>query len=207
VGPAQAGPSVFRRTAVNRKWMAAAAVAAILALIIGAAVGRSIIPSDAKRKVAKPPAPVTFTEPTAGISLRYPASWTRLRSRDPQVPLVVALSPATSLSLRVSKSELTDVTLQTLPVVRGFTDDLVGADKRAQQLSTPQELSLGGLPAVRYRYAYPTQDGKTGAHVHYFIFKRDLMIQLVFQEVPSVSLPSVEPTFNRIAATLTSRPG
>jgi hypothetical protein len=187
--------------------MAAAAVAAILALIVGAAVGRSIIPSDTKRKVAKPPSPIRFSEPTAGISLSYPPGWTRLRSRDPQVPLVAALSPATSLSLRVSKSDLTDVTLQTLPVVRGFTDDLVGADKRAKQLSQPQDLSLAGLPAVRYRYVYPTADGKTGAHIHYFIFKKDLMIQLVFQQVPAASLPSVEPTFNRIAATLTSRPG
>jgi hypothetical protein len=187
--------------------MAAAAVAAVLALIVGAAVGRSIIPSDTKRKVAKPPAPIRFSEPTAGISLRYPASWTRLRSRDPQVPLVAALTPATSLSLRVSKSDLTDVTLQTLPVVRGFTDDLVGADKRTKLLSPPEDMSLGGLPAVRYRYTYPTQDRKTGAHVHYFLFKRDLMIQLVFQEVPSTLLSGVEPTFDRIAATLASRPG
>jgi hypothetical protein len=187
--------------------MVAAAVAAILALIVGAAVGRSIIPSDAKRKVATTPAPIRFSEPTAGISLRYPASWTRLRSRDAQVPLVAALSPATSLSLRVTKSDLTDVTLQTLPVVRGFTDELVAADKRAKQLSAPREMSLGGLPAVRYRYTYPTQNGTTGAHVHYFLFKGDKMIQLVFQEVPSSALASVEPTFNRIAATLTSRPG
>jgi hypothetical protein len=198
---------VFLRPAVNRKWMAAAAVAAILALIVGAAVGRSIIPSDAKRKLPAAPAPIRFSDPSSGIALRYPASWTRLNSRDPQVALVVALSPATSLSLRVSKSELTDVTLQTLPVVRGFTDDLVGADKRATQLTAPQELSLGGLPAVRYRYTYPTTAGARGAHVHYFLFKGDKMIQLVFQEVPDTALPSVEPTFNRIAATLTSRPG
>ena len=187
--------------------MAAAGVAAILALIVGAFVGRSIIPSDTKNKVAKAPAPIRFSDRTAGISLSYPPGWTRLRSRDPQVPLVAALSPATSLSLRVSKSELTDVTLQTLPVVRGFTDDLVRADKRAKLLSEPEDLALGGLPAVRYRYSYPTQDHKTGAHVHYFIFKRDLMLQLVFQEVPATALASVEPTFNRIAATLTSRPG
>jgi hypothetical protein len=187
--------------------MVAAGVAAILALIVGAAVGRSIIPSGAERKVATAPAPTRFTDPTARISLRFPASWTELNSRDPQVHLVAAASPATSLSLRVSKSELTDVTLQTLPVVRGFTDDLVAADKRAKVLSPPQELALGGLPAIRYRYSYKTQDGAIGAHVHYFIFKRDLMIQLVFQQVPSTSLPSVEPTFDRIAATLTSRPG
>lgn len=186
--------------------MVAAGVAAILALIVGAAVGRSIIPSDTKHKAAPvTPATTRFSDPASGISLRYPAIWARLRSRDPQVPLVAALSPATSLSLRVSKSQLTDVTVQTLPVVRGFTDDLVGADKRAQQLSEPKDLTIGGLPAVRYRYTYPTEDGKTGAHVHYFIFKRDLMLQLVFQQVPASDLAKFEPTFTRIAATLTSR--
>jgi hypothetical protein len=187
--------------------MAVAAVAAILALIVGAAVGRSIIPSDAKRKVATVPAPVSFTEATSGVSLRYPASWARLGSGDPQVALLAALSPATSLSLRVSKSQLTDVTAQTLPVVHGFTDELVGADQRTKQLSRPQDLVIAGLPAIRYRYTYPADRGKTGAHVHYFIFKRDLMIQLVFQQVPASDLPRVEPTFDRIAATLTSRRG
>jgi hypothetical protein len=187
--------------------MAAAGVAAILALIVGAAVGRSIIPSGTEDKVATTPAPATFSDPASGISIRYPASWTRLRSRAPQVPLVAALSPATSLSLRISKSELTDVTLQTLPVVRGFTDELVSADKRAKQLTAPDELSLGGLPAVRYRYTYPTKDNATGAHVHYFLFKGDRMIQLVFQQVPASELGSVEPTFSRIARSLVSKPG
>jgi len=186
--------------------MAGAAVAAILALIVGAAVGRSIIPSDAKRKAATAtPTTTRFFDPTSGISLRYPAVWARLRSRDPQVPLVAALSPATSLSLRVSKSQLTDVTPQTLPVVRGFTDDLVRADQRTKQLTQPKDLTIAGLPAVRYRYTYPTPDGNAGAHVHYFIFKHDLMIQLVFQQTPAGDLPKFEPTFNRIAATLASR--
>jgi hypothetical protein len=186
--------------------MVAAGVAAILALIVGAAVGRSIIPSDTKRKAATArPTTTRFSDPTSGVSLRYPEIWARLHSRDPQVPFVAALSPATSMSLRVSKSQLTDVTTQTLPVVRGFTDDLVGADERAQQLGEPKDLTIGGLPAIRYRYTYPTPDGNAGAHVHYFIFKHDLMIQLVFQQTPAGDLPKFEPTFNRIAATLASR--
>jgi hypothetical protein len=185
--------------------MVAAAAAAILALVIGAAVGRSIIPSGADRPTLTTPAPARFSDTDVGITLSYPAAWTRLRSRDPQVILVAALSPATSISLRVSKSQLKGVTQQTLPVVRQLTDDLIAADRRAKPLSAPEAVSVGGLPGYRYRYTYATADGKTGAHVHYFLFKHDLLLQLVFQALPASSLASVEPTFTRIAGTLVSR--
>jgi hypothetical protein len=195
---------MFARAIVNRKWMVAAGVAAILALIVGSLVGRSIIPSSAERKTATTPKPTRFTDPTAGISLKYPGDWARLRSRDPQVRLVAAESPATSLSLRVSKSDLADVTQRTLPIVRQFTDQLLRADARAQQLSAPEAISAGGLPGYRYRYTYSTNDGKTGAHVHYFLFKHGLLIQLVFQALPATTLATVEPAFDRIAASVTS---
>jgi hypothetical protein len=195
---------MLARAIVNRKWVVAAGVAAILALVVGSLVGRSIIPSSAERKVATTPKPTVFTDRENGITLSYPSDWARLRSRDPQVRLVAAQSPATSLSLRVSKSELADVTQRTLPIVRQFTDQLLRADERAQQLSAPEAISVGGLPGYRYRYAYSAQDGKLGAHVHYFLFKHGLLIQLVFQALPSTTLSSVEPGFNRIAASLTS---
>lgn len=184
--------------------MVAAGVAAILALVVGSLVGRSIIPSSAERRVTTTPKPTVFRDPQAGITLSYPRVWARLRSRDPQVRLVAAASPATSLSLRVSKSELADVTQRTLPIVRQFTDQLLRADERAQMLSAPEAIAVGGLPGYRYRYTYATSDGKTGAHVHYFLFKHGLLIQLVFQALPATSLATVEPTFNRIAASVTS---
>ncbi|MEA2151286.1 MAG: PsbP-like protein [Solirubrobacteraceae bacterium] len=198
--------SMFARAIVNRKWMVAAGAAAILALVIGVQVGRSIIPSgeDSHNAPSAPP-PARFSDQQVGITMNYPASWSRLQSRDPQVLLVAALSPATSLSLRVSKSQLKGVTARTLPVVKEFTDDLIAADKRAKLLSAPDPVSVGGLPGYRYRYTYTTQDGASGAHVHYLLFKHDLLIQLVFQALPATSLGSVEPTFDRIAGTLLSK--
>jgi len=195
---------MFARLIVNRKWMVAAVAAAILALVIGVAVGRSIIPSDPEEAGVAPGKPTLFKEPRSGISLRYPADWTRLRSRDSQVPLVAALSPATSLSLRVSTSPLTDITASTLPVVREFTDELISADHRAKLLSDPEQVELGGLPGYRYRYTYTTKDGQTGAHVHYFVFKKAQLIQLVFQSLPASGLQAAEPAYNRIAASFAS---
>jgi hypothetical protein len=195
---------MFARAIVNRKWMVAAGVAAILALVVGSLVGRSIIPSSAERRTATAPKPTVFIDRQARISLSYPGDWARLHSRDPQVRLVAAESPATSLSLRVSKSSLADVTERTLPIVRQFTDQLLRADERAQQLSAPEAVAVGGLPGWRYRYTYATTDGKTGAHVHYFLFKHGLLIQLVFQALPATTLATVEPAFNRIAGSITS---
>ena len=185
--------------------MVAAGVAAILALVIGAAVGRSIIPSPNTER-APAPAPAEFTDAEAGIALTYPGTWRRLRSSDPEVRLLAAAGPSTSLLLRVTKSEIADVKQETLPILRQFTDPLLAADARTRQLSPPEAISLGGMLGYRYRYTY-TAEGGTGAHVHYFLFKHRKMIQLVFQTVPATSLPTVEPTFERIAATLRSTGG
>jgi hypothetical protein len=185
--------------------MVVAGLAAILALVIGVAVGRSIIPSAPHRTPA--PEPAEFSDAETGIALTYPGDWRRLEPSDSQVRLLAASGSSMSLSLRVSKSEIANVKQETLPVVRQFTDPLLAADERAKQLSTPEAISLGGLLGYRYRYTYRGEDGSTGAHVHYFLFKRDKMIQLVFQAVPATSLPKVEPTFERIASTLHSSGG
>jgi hypothetical protein len=180
--------------------MAAAGVAAILALIVGAAVGRSIVPSATPQRVQ----PAQFEDPLVGISLRYPGTWRRLQPADSQVRLLAAAGPSASLSLRVTRTELENVKQETLPVVRQLTDKLIAADDRAVLLSAPAAISLGGLLGYRYRYRYTGKDGSTGAHVHYFLFKHGRLIQLVFQSVPETSLSSAEPTFERIAATLRS---
>jgi hypothetical protein len=186
--------------------MVAAGAAAILALLIGAAVGRSIIPSPSVQRPPAPP-PVQFLDAETGIGLTYPGTWRRLPSRDPQVRLLAAAGPSKSVLIRVTSSEIADVKRETLPVVRQFTDPLLAADARTKQLSTPEAISLGGLLGYRYRYTYVAKGGSTGAHVHYFLFKHRQMIQLVFQTLPGSSLAAAEPGFERIAATFRSTGG
>jgi hypothetical protein len=181
--------------------MVAAGVAAVLALIIGAAVGRSIIPSSNTQRTP-PPKPAQFTDAESGIGLTYPGAWHRLQSTDPQVRLLAAGGPSMSLLIRVTKSDIADLKQETLPVVRQFTDPLMVSDQRTRQLSDPEAISLDGLLGYRYRYTYTSKDGSTGAHVHYFLFKHGEMIQLVFQAVPATSLAAAEPTFERIAETM-----
>ena len=188
---------------MNRKLLVVVAVAAVLALVAGAAVGRNLLSSETPAPRAEV---VRFKDPIAKVSIAYPESWTRLqRANDPDVALLAAADDSTSLLMRDSLSGLdAPVTQETLPIVRKFTDGLVSADARASQITDPVPVLAGGLPGWRYRYTYGS--GATGgAHDHYFLFKGERMIQLVFQAVPAERLPAVAAVFDSIAASFRGR--
>ena len=186
---------------MNRKLLVVVFVAAVLALVAGAAVGRNLLSSS-----TPPPAPradvVRFKDPVAKVSIAYPSTWRRLpdRADDPDRALLAAADDSTSVLMRDSLSGLdTPVTTKTLPVVRKYTDGLVSADARAMQITDPVAVVAGGLPGWRYRYTFGS--GATGgAHDHYFLFKGERLIQLVFQAVPAERLPAVATLFDSIAA-------
>lgn len=186
--------------------MVVAALAAILAIVGGAYVGRNLLFDDATRaapaaakRTPRAPQTVVFHETVSDVSLRYPGSWTRRRSTEEGVPLVaVAPDGVTSLLVRVSDTGVADITKATLPIVKKFTDPIIKADKTVRLLGPPQEVTLGGLLGYRYRYTY---QGGAGAHDHYFLFKRGRVIALVFQTTPGSRLDAAEPQFERLAAT------
>ena len=184
---------------MNRKLVVVVAVAAVLALVAGAAVGRNLLSSATPAPRAEV---VRYKDPVAKVSIAYPASWRRLpqRANDPDLALIAAADDSTSLLMRDSLSGLdAPVTPKTLPIVRGYTDDLVTADARVKQLTEPVAITAGGLPGWRYRYTFGS--GATGgAHDHYFLFKGERLIQLVFQAVPAERLPAVAALFDSIAA-------
>jgi hypothetical protein len=189
---------------VNRKLLVVVAVAAVLALLAGAAVGRNLLSS------ATPEAPnadvVRFKDDAAKVSIAYPAAWTRLADRpdEPDLALLVAKDDTATMLMRISNVGLEEVTKEGLPVVRKFTDGLLAEDTRITQIVPAVAVELGGLPGWRYRYAFGPGGG-TGAHDHYFLFKSGRMIQLVFEAVPPRMLPTHAPEFDRIAATFRGR--
>lgn len=184
--------------------MVAGGLAAILALAGGVFLGRKVIEGRGSEATPAAPQLTRFREPITGVSITYPANWTRLRSADGEVRLLVAADPSASLLMRVTKTGLETVTSRSLPVVKEYTDALLKQDTRARQLTQPAAIDLGGLPGWRYRYTYTSADGSTGAHVHYFLFKGGRMVQLVFQAVPADRLDALEPAFDRIAGTFRS---
>ena len=191
---------------MNRKLLLLVAVAAVVALLVGVKVGRSVLSSPSPTPSAARADIVRFKDDVAKVSLDYPAAWNALPApeNDPEVSLIVEDPPSASLLMRVSAVGLAPVTRKTLPIVRKLTDGLIGADPRARQLVAPVAVVLGDLPGWRYRYTYGS--GETGgAHDHYFLFKGGRMIQLVFQAAPASRLPALAPAFDRIAATFKGR--
>ena len=190
---------------MDRKWLVAGVVGvlalfAVLALVVGGVVGRSIVP-----KAAEPsrPATVRFADTLTDVAISYPATWDRRSSRDQAVRILAASADgAAAMSVSVRKSGIEEtVTQQNLPVVRTLTDGLLGDDKQITAITEPAAVTVGGLPGYRYRYTYQTADRTEGAHVHYFLFKGDRLVQLVLQAVPATELPTLQATFDQIADT------
>jgi hypothetical protein len=196
---------------VDRKWLAGGAaflaIAAVLALVVGQLVGRSIVPSpdEPQTPAVEPerdPGPQRFTDTLTDVSIAYPNDWVLRMSGDQAVRLVASSPDASAaVSISVRKSDLETVTTRTLPIVRPLTDDLLRQDERIGSLPEPEAVTADGLPGYRYTYTYRREGGGDGAHIHYFLFKGDRLIQMVLQAVPASKLASLQATFDEIART------
>lgn len=198
---------------MDRKWLVGGvvgvlALVAVLALVVGGVVGRSIVPAPAPSAPARP-ATTRFADTLTDVAISYPRTWVRRSSADQGVR-ILASSPdgSAGVSVSVRKSGLEEpVTAQSLPVVRTLTDDLLRADSRILKISDPVAVTLGGLPGYRYTYTYRTQDKTEGAHVHYFLFSDERLVQLVLQAVPATKIDALKPVFDQIAASFEATRG
>ncbi len=190
---------------MDRKWLVAGVVGAlalfaVLALVVGGVVGRSIVPTPSE---PSRPATTRFADTLTDVAISYPATW-EMRTPEDQAVRILASSPdgSAGISVSVRKSGVESaITDETLPVVRPLSDDLLKADNRITAIAEPVAVTVGGLPGWRYRYTYRMQDKTEGAHVHYFLFKDQRLVQLVLQAVPASRLRELQPTFDRVADT------
>jgi hypothetical protein len=189
---------------VNRKLLAIVVVAAVAALIAGAAIGRNMLSSDTAPRATV----VHFKDELAKLAINYPSTWHRLPDDPAQPDLSLAITApgdrTTVMVMRVTSTGFDPVTYSALSVVRPYTDRLLAADPRAK-VGTPEPVRLGGLAGWRYRYTTGTGEA-TSAHDHYFLFqngkpKKGKLVQIVFQAIPPERLTELEPTFERIAGT------
>jgi hypothetical protein len=191
---------------VNRKLLAIVVVAAVAALIVGAAIGRNMLSSDTP--TPKRATVVHFKDAASKIAINYPGDWHRVPDNPAQPDLSLVITapgdPTTVMVMRVSPSELDPITYAALPIAREYTDGLLAKDPRAKILRR-DPVRLGGLAGWRYRYTTGSGDAMS-AHDHYFLFKnygpkKGKLVQIVFQALPPERLTELEPTFQRIAAT------
>jgi hypothetical protein len=207
---------------VNRKWLLGGAAflasAAVLALVVGGVVGRSIVPSTPQPEPppagqpppAKPKPPVTrrFRDTLTDVSITYPGAWQRRFPTDQSVRFLASSPDASAaVSISVRRSGLETITPNTLPIVRSLTDGLLRQDKRIRSIPEPVAVVADGLPGYRYTYTYRRPSGGDGAHIHYYLFKGDRLIQMVLQAVPATKLGVLQPTFDTLARTFRSDRG
>ena len=187
---------------MNRKLLVVVIVAAVLALVVGAAVGRNLISSETPAPRAEV---IRFQDEVSKVSIAYPASWKLLPlpSGESDVALRIALKGSAVMQMRSTEVGVEGVTFEKLPVVRKFTDGLLAEDSRVRLLKEPDPVELGGVPGYRYRYTFRSSSN-AGAHDHYFLFKGRRMIQLVFETATQARLAELAFTFQRIAGTFKS---
>ncbi|MGH8901581.1 MAG: PsbP-related protein [Egibacteraceae bacterium] len=164
-------------------------------------------PSPASPKTSAPspspaPAPpagfVEFRDEKVGFAVSYPKGWKVLEvPGDPQIRLLTTLNErdsfmvrAVPLGVRIGPDEL--------PGMTSITNDLVTSGEGVKVITGPKQVQVGGLPGYFYLYTF-VDGGQKGAHSHYFLFKDDAMITLVFQAIPEDQFQQRASVFDQIA--------
>jgi len=148
---------------------------------------------------------VSFEDKRDNLSISYPASWQRIGSSDPEVALVSGTAEA-SLLMRTTRLG-TKVGPESLDSAKKLTDGLVMKGEQVKQLRPPRRIdNLGGLPGWLYIYSFQeAATGQRGAHAHYFLFRGETLITLVFQTVPSERFATYAQLFDRLASTFKAK--
>lgn len=147
-----------------------------------------------------------FEDPGGRFTISYPASWQRVPSTDPQVPLRVRAGARSQDSLLVRIARLDEPVDPAHPTsAKKQVDELVrGSDVRVL-LDRP--ITLNGTPALYYLYTFgkPGSD-RFGIHAHYFLFTSPRTVHvLVLQALPDTEFAELAPVFDRIARSYHAR--
>ncbi len=202
--------------ATLRKWIPVGIVVAVLLGVAAMVLARELVSPaapdpPARATPAAPAAPpadgvTRFRDAEGAFSISYPAGWERVVSSDPEVRLL-AQGEGSSMLVRMGDLGI-EVGPKNLGAARKLTDKLVQSAGQAKQLRPPKRVSLGGLQGFLYLYTFAdAASGQRGAHAHYFLFRGETLITMVFQTVPAERLAELAPLFDRIGETLRIPPG
>lgn len=158
-------------------------------------------PSEASSPAVAPSLPagfVEFRDERAGYAVSYPKDWKVLEvPDDPEVGLLAALNENDSFLVRLVPLGF-QVGPTEYPGMTSLTNQIVASGQDVHVVTGPKQVQVGGLPGYFYLYTF-TDGGQKGAHSHYFLFKGDTMITLVFQAIPEDQFEKRAPVFDQIA--------
>lgn len=147
---------------------------------------------------------VEFHHEEAGFALSYPRGWVRSPAADPQVAFIAAENdPAAnaggSILVRITPLEAA-VSAAQLGEARQATDAIVASGNEVKLEAQPLEIDQDGLPGIYYLYTFADPvSGQRGAHSHYFLFRGQTMISMVFQALPVGDFARLAPVLDRVA--------
>jgi len=196
------------KSAAPRKWIPVAAAVAVLVGLGAMLIARELVsstPSD-RPSAAAGDEFVRFRDPAGAFSISHPAGWRRLAAPDPEVRLL-AEGDGSSMLVRMTDLKI-EIGPESLDIAKKLTDKLVQSAGQAKLLRRPEQVTLGGLPGYLYLYTFrDAATGERGAHAHYFLFRGQTLITIVFQTAPAERLIALAPLFDRIGETLRATPG
>jgi len=185
-----------------------------IAAVILVGVAAMVIARELVSPAPPPPDPpaarapsdfVRFRDEAGAFSISHPAGWARVASPDPEVRLLVQ-GDGSSMLVRMGNLGI-EVGPESLGAARKLTDKLVRTAGGTKLLRPPKQVTLGGLPGYLYLYTFAdAASGQRGAHAHYFLFRGETLITIVFQTVPAERLNALAPLFDRIGETLRATP-
>jgi len=196
--------------AALRRWIPAAVAAVVLAGAAAIVIARELVspaPPDPPAQPAQAASGfVRFSDAAGGISISYPAGWMRVASPDAEVRLL-AVGDGSSMLVRMADLGI-EVGPDGLDAAKRLTDKLVRSAGQAKLVRPPEQVTLGGLPGYLYLYTFrDPATGQRGAHAHYFLFRGQTLITIVFQTAPADRLAALAPLFDQIGETLRASPG
>lgn len=154
----------------------------------------------------------TYTDDDAGFSLRYPKSWDRYGSKDPNDHLIAAEpptageQPGNGVIVRLFRTEV-PTTSDNLQNIRAFTDGVVGDVPSATVLQRALEINIDGMPGYFYLYTFTDETtGREGAHGHFFLFRGRKAYQVIVEAIPAEGYARLAPLFDQITDSFKSEP-
>ena len=135
----------------------------------------------------------------AGFQIDYPSTWTEYRPSDPRVQYLVGPDDHDFVQVRV---------ISPLPATFGPGDTqamkkVSDALLSGQPINVVQEsqITVGGLPGYQYVYTFKDPaSGRTGAHIHVFLFQGNRLMTLVFQALPESQLKPLATSYDAVLA-------
>lgn len=132
---------------------------------------------------------VTDTDDASGFTLKRPKDW------------IVSSQPAGQNRLLLSAGEQNFLLVTARNVDPStVTKEIQRAMADLEVISGPNNLTIGGLPAVLYIYKTPlTEDNReAGVIIHYFVVRNSKMYSLIFQARPKDELNRLARVFNAV---------